>query len=163
MTKPASWELAMTEAELVCHRRLCDILGLTDGTDAFISTNGGRVECAVFDIGYSESGDVFGFPADKYHFRGRVDFYSRERKTIQKWIMRILAAMPIGKTQSVTDDLYRNTCVYCFRTAPVARAVEEITTVELKAKKDAEGVPVFTTAVLFDIVFGAGERAPKQA
>ena len=161
--QPTSWKKALTEAERICHRRLCAILGLTDGVDAFISTNGGRYDCAVFDIGYAETGDVFGFAANRYHFRGRVDLYNRNRDLIQEQVMKILEAMPIGQNQSVTDDLYRNTCVAVFRTAPITRAVEEITTVELKAKKDDEGVAVFTTAVHFDIVFSAGVRAPVQA
>ena len=163
MTEPASWELALYEAEKTCHLRLAKILGLTDGVDAFIGSNGGKVDCAVFDIGYAMTGEVFGFAADKYHFRGRVDLYSRDRKQIQIWIMRILKAMPIARQQSVTDDLTRESNVYCFRTAPETKTVEEITTVELKKDKQENGVPVWTTAVQFDIVFSAGKRAPAQA
>ena len=90
--EPLQAEDALWEAEDICYRRVLEILGLTDGVDAFISTNGGRYDCAVFDIGSPKSGEVFGFPASKFHWRGRLDLYSRNRRLIQKWIMRLLLA-----------------------------------------------------------------------
>ena len=51
------------------------------------------------------------------------------------------------------------TTVEVFRIAPQEGCVEEITTVQLKSKKDEEGVAVFTTSVDFDIVFTVGTRS----
>ena len=76
--------------------------------------------------------------------------------------MRLLLAMPIGTTQPVKDDLSRNTIVSVFRIAPQERCIDEITTVELKSKKDEDGVAVFTTSVEFDIVFSVGARSPAN-
>ena len=160
--EPLQAEDALWEAEDICYRRVLEILGLTDGVDAFISTNGGRYDCAVFDIGSPKSGEVFGFPASKFHWRGRLELYSRNRRLIQKWIMRLLLAMPIGTTQPVASDLATDTIVEVFRIAPQERCIDEITTVELKAKKDADGVAVFTTSVEFDIVFTVGARSPAN-
>ena len=160
--EPILAEDALYEAENICYRRVLEILGLTDGVNAFISTNGGRYDCAVFDIGSPKSGEVFGFPASKFHWRGRLDLYSRNRRLVQKWIMRLLLAMPIGTTQPVSSDLAENTTVEVFRIAPQEGCIDEITTVELKSKKDADGVPVFTTSVIFDIVFTVGARSPAN-
>lgn len=158
-TEPLKAEDALWEAEGVCYRKVCEILGLEDGVNAFISTNGGRYDCAVFDIGSPKSGDQFGFPASKFHWRGRLDLYSRDRRQVQRWIMRLLLAMPIGTTQPVARDLADSTTVEVFRIAPQEGCVEEITTVQLKSKKDEEGVAVFTTSVDFDIVFTVGTRS----
>ena len=160
--EPMKAEDALWEAEGVCFRRLCEVLGLTEGVDAFISVNGGRYDCAVFDIGSPRSGEVFGFPATKFHWRGKLDFYSRDRRQIQRWIMRLLLAMPIGTTQPVSRDLATDTIVEVFRLAPQERCIDEITTVELKSKKDEEGVAVFTTSAEFDIVFTVGARSPAN-
>lgn len=159
---PAKFEDALWEAEDICARRICDIIGKTLGVDCFISTNGGKYECAVFDIGYLCTGTQAGFPSSAYHFRGRLDLYNRQRRSIQKDIMRLLEGMPLGTTQAVPNDLGTTTNVMCLRIAPKEKGVDEITTVELKANKDDKGVPVFTTAVEFDIVFDAGARATAQ-
>ena len=160
--KPLQAEDALWEAEDICFRRVCEIIGLEKGVNAFVSTNGGRYDCAVFDIGSPKSGEVFGFPASKFHWRGRLDLYSRDRRLIQRWLMRLLLAMPIGTTQPVKDDLSRDTIVSVFRIAPQERCIDEITTVELKSKKDEDGVAVFTTSVEFDIVFSVGARSPAN-
>ena len=160
--EPENAEEALFEAEEICHNRLCEILGLTSGVNSFISTNGGSYDCCVFDIGSVKTGETFGFPASKFHWRGRLDMYSRDRRQIQRWIMRLLLAMPVGTTQPVTSDLSHETIVDVFRIAPQEGCIDEITTVELKAKKDESGIVVFTTSVEFDIVFNIGARSPKQ-
>jgi len=158
MLEPNSIETALNEAEATCHARLCQILGLTSGVDCFISTNGGRTDCAVFDIGYPQSGEQMGFKASVYHFRGQIDLYSRNRRQIQCWLMRLIAAMPISPTQSASNDLDGASTVQTLRIAPETQAIAEITTTELKNNAAEKGVEVFNTSVKLDIVFTIGPR-----
>lgn len=157
-TEPNQAEAALEEAEQICARRLCEILGLKFSVDFFISTNGGRVDCAVFDIGTPWTGDVMAFPATKFHWRGVVDLYSRDRRMIQKWIMRTILAMPIAPTQSQTDDLRGDTNVSVFRIPPEPNSIAEITTVELRSGANEKGIDVFTSSIKFDIIFDVGKR-----
>lgn len=163
MTQPIQQDKALTEAEKTCFRTLCEILGVTDGVDAFISTNGGRAECIVFDIGYCQTGETQAFPATTLHFRGKVDLYSRNRETIQKWIMQMILALPISPTQSQSNALDAVTTVRTFRLAPETRNPTEITTTELKNEPSKTGITVFTASADFDIVFSIGKRGVPTA
>lgn len=158
MIDPTTAELALFEAEETCHKRLCDILGLTSGVDCFISTNPGKVECAVFDIGRAWTADMMGWKGETFHWRGQVDLYSRNRRTIQVWLMRMVLAMPIGPQQAQANDLDGRSNVRNFRIAPESDSVSEITTTELKDAANVKGVEVFTASVKFDIIFRAGPR-----
>ena len=156
---PSSWDEALKEAEDACLAALCTILGLRVGVDAFLSVNPGKTDCAVFDIGRPRSGVVLGFPATTFHYRGQVDFYSRDRRLIKRWDMRLLGAMPIGTTQPTHGASIADVCnVESFRIAPEDNGIGEIATTELKTAKGADGINVFTQAVQFDIVFTAGPR-----
>lgn len=163
MTEPIQQDKALTEAEKTCFRKLCEILGVTDGVDAFISTNGGKVECIVFDIGYCQTGETQAFPATNLHFRGKVDLYSRNRETIQKWITKMILALPISPTQAQSNELDSVTTVRTFRLAPETRNPTEITTTELKNAPSVAGVNVFTASAEFDIVFTIGKRGVPTA
>lgn len=159
---PSRWEDAMIEAEDACWRKTTEILGLTCGVDSFTGIKSDNaVECAVFDIGKPESGEQFGFTSDKFHFRGQVDLYSRNRQEIMRWVMKLIGAMPIQTRQS-TEAKIPNSNVYCFRIQPLGNCMNVITTVEIPVGKirDNTKVEVFTTSVFFDIVFFAGERTP---
>jgi len=159
MSKQAvTFEKSLIEAENICLDCICKVLGLRSGIDGFISVNGGKTDCVVWDIGYLYTGDQMGFVADKFHFRGQLDLFSRDRRRVQVWLMLLAQAFPNTKCQGVTDDLDRETCVDCLRIAPEQRAIDEITTTELKQKGDEKGVAAFTTSVSFDIVFNAGAR-----
>lgn len=159
MKEPNQKELAIYEAEQTCFKKLIEILGLQgDGIDAFISTNGGKVECVVFDIGFPQTGETQGFPATRFHWRASLDMYSRTRKVIQVWLMRLLLKLPNAPTQGVSQELFDGTTVSHFRIAPETRAISEITTTELKANPAVAGVNVFTATVAFDVVFTIGER-----
>lgn len=159
---PTMWEKALIEAEKDCHAVICQVLGLTSGLDCFISLNAGKVECAVWDIGYPETGETMGFPATTYHFRGQLDLYSRDREKIQRWIMRLLYAFPMRTTQSTRFDLPDGSCVEGLRLAPITKCITEITTTELKQAKDQKGVEAFTATAYFDILFNAGGRLPEN-
>lgn len=158
MIDPNSIETALTEAEDTCHEKLCQILGLTKGVDCFVSINGGRVECAVFDIGYPQAGEVMGFEACVYHFRGQLDLYSRNRRTLQKWLMALIANMPISPTQGASNELDGISTVQTLRIAPESNSIAEISTTELKDAAKEKAITAFTTTVKLDIVFTIGPR-----
>ena len=161
---PSRWDDAMSEAEDACWRKLNEVLGLVGGVNSFTGIKSDNaVECAVFDIGKPESGEQFGFVSDKFHFRGQVDFYHRDRKELMRWIMRTIGLLPC-QTRQATDAKIPNSNVYCFRIQPLSNCANVITTVEIPVGRISDGkkVEVFTTSIFFDIVFFAGERTPAS-
>lgn len=159
MVEPNKQEDALIEAEKICHAKVCEILGLQSGVDCFISTNPGKTDCAIFDIGFLWTGDQAGWPSQVYHFRAKLDLYSRNRAKVQRWLMRLLLAMPISPWQGQSNELDQTTTVRTFRIAPESNGVGEITTTELKEAANVNGVEVFTAGVNFDIIFGVGTRS----
>ena len=159
-TAPISWEDAMWQAEDACALKLAEVMGLKPKNDIFTGIKSDNaVDCAVFDIGKPETGDQFGYVADHFHFRGQVDLYSRDRRQIMKWVMRIFGSMPMHTCQA-TEAKLPNSNVECFRVQPVNNCMNVITTVEIPVGKIADNrkVEVFTTSVFFDIVFFGGQR-----
>lgn len=163
MKRPIESERALEEAEMTCHKKVTELLGLTSGVDSFIATNGGRTDCAVFDIGSPWTGEVAGFGAEVQHWRATLDFYSRDRKQVQRWIMRLMLGMPIQPEQGVANDLTKVSTVEVFRFTPETNYVSEISTTELVFRtKDAKGqdaekkVEVWTAKATFDVVFRIG-------
>lgn len=160
---PVSFENALTEAEMLCHLKIAEVLGLSDGVDAFICLNPGRTDCAVWDIGGLQTGEQTGFPAEMYHFRGQLELYSRSRQQIQRWIMRLIAAFPLTRWQGVSDEMARETCVDVLRIAPESNAVSAISTTEVHSGTNEKTIPCFTATLQFDIVFGTGARSASEA
>lgn len=152
------FEDAMLNAERDCFDKLNEILGLREGVNSFLSTNKGATDCMVFDIGYPETGEMMGFPSDVFHWRGQADIYHRSRRQIQKWLMRLIAAMPIGTTQATRERMREGSNVQNFRIMPITNGISEITTTQLKFAAGDKGVEVYTSTVIFDIVFNAGSR-----
>lgn len=152
------FEEALFSAEKDCHEKICEILGLQDGVNAFLSVNKGMTDCVVFDIGCPETGELMGFPSNCFHWRGQLDIYNRNRRVIQRWLMRLIAALPIGNTQGTKEKMREGSNVQNFRIMPRPNTNMEITTTTLKYGAGDKGVEVFTTSVLFDIVFNAGSR-----
>ena len=160
MIEPDSVDNALTQAEDACARVLCEMLGLTPEVDFTVSTSKGYPDCAVFDIGRLQSGDVAAFPSNAWHFRAHADLYNRDRATLQCWIMRILDRMHIGKNWFADHPLREDTNVANFQVAPEANAVGEITTTTVSTSTNAQPVPTYTVTVAFDVVFvsrGSGE------
>lgn len=151
-------DTALTRAEQSCFDKVCELLGVQAGKNAFISVNGGTTDCVVFDIGYPETGEVLGFPAEHFHFRGTLEMYNRSRKQLQKWTMRLMTAMPIATTQSTNEKMPDNTNVTGFRIAPITGAIAPISTTQLKYAAGDKGIETFTTTVTFDILFTVGSR-----
>lgn len=160
---PTDYESALTEAEMLCHLAICDALALTDGVDAFISLNPGRTDCAVFDIGNLQTGEQMGFPATSFHFRGQLELYSRDRRRLQVWLMRLIAAFPMSRWQGVDDRLARETCVDVLRIAPESNAVSAISTAPISVGTNEKPIECWTATVQFDIVFSTGERPSADA
>lgn len=146
-------EDALFNAERDCLLKLCEILGVHEGRDAFISVNKGLADCVVFDIGSPETGDVFAFPANTYHWRGKLDIYNRDRKSVQRSLMRLVAALPTKSSQGTAEMMPPNSNVSQFRLAPIPQAVSEITTAELKVGNSEKTLATFTASATFDIIF----------
>lgn len=157
MTEPTSFETSLEEAERACFDELVRVLKLRTGVNAYIGISDGNPDCMVFDIGYIQTGEMTAFPASNYHFRASAEFYSRNRTTLQRTLMRLLEAMPIGHEFS-PDSVLADTNVVNFRIAPETNAVGQITTTAVQMGKDGKTVPTFTATVLFDVVFLTGER-----
>ena len=155
---PNQFEEALFSAERDCFDKVCEILGLTEGRNAFLSTNAGALDCVVFDIGYPETGDMMAFPSDVFHWRGQLDIYNRSRRQIQRWLMRLIAAMPIGTTQATREQMRDGSNVQNFRIMPTTNSITEIATTSLKFGAGDKGVEVYTSTIIFDIVFIAGSR-----
>lgn len=158
MKNPAEFEEAMEKAERDCFDKICEILGVREGVSAFLSTNGGATDCIVFDIGHPETGDMMAFPSCVFHWRGQMDVYNRSRRQIQKWLMRLIAAMPIGTSQATEEQMPEGSNVQNFRIVPITNSISDIVTTQLKYAAGDKGVEVYTTTVIFDIVFNAGSR-----
>ena len=155
---PNQFEEAMFQAERDCFDKVCEILGLQEGKSAFLSVNKGMLDCVVFDIGYPETGDMMAFPSDVFHWRGQLDIYNRSRRQIQKWLMRLIAAMPIGTSQATDEQMPEGSNVQNFRIVPVTNSISDIVTTQLKYAAGDKGVEVYTSTIIFDIVFIAGSR-----
>ena len=154
----AAAETALADAEKQCFDKLCAVLGLRPGVSASIGLQPGLSDCVVWDIGYLYTGDQAGFPADTWHFRGKLELYNRNRATVQKWLMRLLLAFPIGPWQGRANDLAENGNVIILRIAPENGAVGEVSTIRVKQTEQDTGRETFYSVANFDIVFTSREE-----
>ena len=155
--KPCTFEDALSEAETACAEHIYQTTGMT----VCVATNDrGLTDCAVFDIGRLDSGEVAAFPSNAWHFRASVDLYNRDRAALQRWIMLILEGMHIGRNWFSGHHLREDSNVTNFQVAPEANAVSEIKTTNVSTSTNAQPVPTYTASVEFDVVFiskGGGE------
>lgn len=163
MTDPSTFEASLGEAEDACFEALCRILDLRAGVTAFIGANDGRADCAVFDIGALQTGDVTTYRAERFHFRGQVDLYNRNRRTLQAWLMRIVAALPVQRHGGTESFLRAGTNVIQFRVVPEPTAISGITSAEIETATAGKKIPTYAVTVTFDIVFKAGVRETVAA
>ena len=150
--KPCTYEDALAVAEAACANH---IFKTTDMTVCVAVNDKGRTDCAVFDIGYLQTGEHATYQAKAYHFRAKLDIYRRNRRDVQQAIMRILETFPINADVNAMDELRENSNVIVFRLAPQTQGVGEITTTDVQQVKDAKTIRCFTATVLFDVVFRA--------
>lgn len=163
MIPPSSYEDSLGEAENTCFEMICDALQLRPGVDATVSLQNGRPDCAVFDIGSLATPVLTSFPSPTLHFRARLSLYNRDRATLQRWIMRLLREMPIGRNYLASHPLRENSIVSDFRIAPVPGNISTITPTDVSPSTSVS-VPTFTVSVSFDVVFTArsDEDAPQD-
>ena len=154
-----TFDESLTTAELSCFAMLCTRLGLDAGANAFVSVRGeNAADCIVFDIGYVQTGDTLAFDAEQFHFRASADIYGRSRAEVQKWIMRLVRAFPVGAQYQPDSPLREDSNVLEFRIAPETKAIGPVLTQEIQTKAGGAKIPVFCATVLFDVVFATGPR-----
>ncbi len=158
MTDPSTFEASLGEAEDACFNALCRILDLRAGVTAFIGANDGRPDCAVFDIGAIQTGDMTTYRAGRFHFRGQADLYNRNRRTLQSWLMRIVAGLPVQRHGGTESFLRRDTNVIQFRVVPETTAISGVTSADIETATAGKKIPTYTATAPPEIVFKAGVR-----
>ena len=143
---------ALTEAERACAGCVAQLFG---GAKTYRGANPGDPDCNVFDIGHLHVGANTTFRSAAYCFRAQLDLYRRDRTALQRDLMRILDALPIGADCGAEADLRRSSNVLHFRVAPESGAVGGVSATDVSQDKDAKPVPCWTASVLFDVVFQA--------
>ena len=150
--KPCTFDESLALAEIACAQHIHKTTGMT----VCVGTNdGGLADCAVFDIGYLQTGEHAAFQASAYHFRAKLDIYRRSRTDVQLAIMQLLRSFPINADVNAMGDLRENSNVIVFRLAPQTQGVSETTTADVQQKKDQRTIRCFTATALFDVVFRA--------
>lgn len=150
--KECVFEDAMTEAEKACAGSVAQLF---DRVKTYRGTNPGDPDCQVFDIGHLHIGENTTFNSAAYCYRAQLDLYRRDRTALQRDIMRILQALPIGADNNAEAELRETSNVLNFRVAPEPNAVTSITTTDVSPDKDAKQIPCWTATVVFDVVFVA--------
>lgn len=148
--KECTYEESLELAEIACAQH---IYKTTDMTVCVATNDKGLTDCAVFDIGYLQTGEHATFKASAFHYRAKLDIYRRNRREVQQAIMRILKTFPINADVNAMDELRENSNVIVFRISPQTQGVSEVTTVDVQQVKDAKAIRCFTVTVLFDVVF----------
>ena len=141
---------AMTVAEKACKECLARKL---EGVRIYRFRNPGDPECAVFDIGYLQTGDLTVHDAPSYHFRAHLDLFHRDHDELQRDIMRLLLALPVNADIRTDDEVRETSNVVVFRIAPETQAVGEIVQADVQPAKDGNPIMCYTAAVKFDVVF----------
>lgn len=143
---------ALTEAEKACAECVSRLFG---GRRTYRATNPGDPDCNVFDIGHLQAGEGATFRPRCYHFRAHLDLYRRDRTALQRDLMRMLDALPIGADNDEEATLREASNVLTFRIAPETGAVPDVTAEDVAQGKDARPVPCWAASVSMDVVFMA--------
>jgi hypothetical protein len=141
------------DAELQCMDRIAEALGLRVGVNAFIGLHPGLSDCVVWDIGFLYTGDQASFPANTFHWRGKLELYSRTRQQIQRWIMALLRSFPIAPVHGRATMETGEGPVRILRIAPENGGVGEIATQTVKQHDKDPGRETFYCPANFDVVF----------
>jgi len=150
--RECDFEDSLTFAEKACAGCVAQLF---DRVKTYRATNPGDPDCNVFDIGHLDIGDNTTFGSAAYCFRASLDLYRRDRTALQRDIMRILAALPIGADSNAEADIRQTSNVLAFRVAPQANAIGDVSATDVSADKDANSVPCWTAQVALDVVFQA--------
>ena len=147
--KKCDFQNSLTEAEIACAEHLRRLTGNV----IHIGENPGFTDCAVFDIGYLQTGDHATFKASGYHFRAKLDLYRTNRLDLQRAAMRILESFPINADINADADLRENSNVVVFRLSPQTQGLSEATTSYITPQGRTNQVKCWTVTLLFDVVF----------
>ena len=148
----------LSDAERQCLDRIAEALGLRVGVDAFFVPHPGLSDCVVWDIGYLYTGDQAAFPANMYHWRGKLELYSRTRQQIQRWIVSLLRSFPIAPAHGRAMMDVGEGPVKILRIAPENGGIGEIATQTVKQHEKDPGRETFYCPASFDVVFTIKEE-----
>lgn len=144
-------EEALTNAEKACKDALAKIVG----GRVYRFHNPGDPDCAVFDMGYMQTGDLALCDSKSYHFRAVLDLYRRDHDELQRAVMRLLLNLPVNADIRMDDDLREKSNVIVFRIAPEVQTVGQIVFADIQPVKDGKPIHCYTCPVRFDVVFAA--------
>lgn len=148
---PCTFADSLTNAEKACRTAIARIF---DGSlKVYRFANPGVPDCAVFDIGHSQTGDLNLCHADSYHWRATLEIFSRDHDQLQRHIMQLLEALPINFNYSPDDELRESSNVLLFRVAPEAQAIGDITTASVAPPQGGAEIPAYSVTIHFDVVF----------
>lgn len=142
---------ALTNAEKAC--RLAIVRAFGYEVNVYRFANPGETDCAVFDIGYSYTGDLNVCRAESLHWRGTLELFNREHDALQRMVMRLIDAFPVNDTLHADDDAREESNVLLLRIAPESNAVGSIGVEEVSPKNGGAPVQTYTCKVAFDVVF----------
>jgi hypothetical protein len=153
MSTTALYEEALCEAESQAVVILAPKLKLTAGEDLFIGFNPGVADAAVFEIAGIRNPDcVHNNQARVFHFGGTLTLFNRDRRELQKMVMRVIGASPFA------EEGLENTNVMQLRVSGNEGCISGITIMDMTPDGENELVEVYTVKVDLDIVFDCGER-----
>lgn len=153
MSITALYEEALGEAESHAVVILAPKLGLEVGQDLFIGFNPGTPDAAVFEIGGIRNPDcVHNNQARVFHFGGTLTLFNRDRRELQKMIMRVIGASPFA------DEGLENTNILQLRVSGNEGCVSGSSITEITPDGEQEAIEVWTAKVDMDVVFDCGER-----
>ena len=148
---------ALSDAERQCLDRIAGVLGLRVGVTAFIGLHPGLSDCAVWDIGYLYTGEQTSFPANQWHFRGKLELYCRSRQQMQRWITALMLSFPITPFNGRDRMAPGEGPVITLRVAPENGGIGEIATQTVKQNDKDPGRETFYCPANFDVVFTTKE------
>ena len=157
MSTTALYEEALGEAESQAAVILAPKLKLTVGEDLFIGFNPGVCDAAVFEIGVIRNPDcVHNNQAHVFHFGGTLTLFNRDRRELQKMVMRVIGASPFAEEEG--QEGIEDTNILQLRVSGNEGCISGSSIVEIQPEGENDPVEVWKLTVDLDIVFDCGER-----
>ena len=159
MKNPDTYDDAMTQAETACAERIAQILDLKIADDFTIGISDGQANGAVFDIGKINLAEMTTFNSPTHCFRASLNLFHRDRATLQRWIMRLIHALPVNHAYHWDDPLREDTNVAQLRIVPDSSSIGKVVPTQVTPKIGGAPVPTWTCEIGFDVVFVVSEDA----
>lgn len=153
MITPDTYEEAMTQAEAACTAYLAGILELEVGKDMTIGIDNGQDHGGVFDIGQISVGATTTFNAGAMAYSATLKVYHRDRAQLQKWIMRLIHALPTNGQYSKASPLREQSGVCQLRIVPDSGSIGKLVPATVNVKASGKDLSVWSCLVKFDVVF----------